>query len=86
MNQIDGPAVVNLDGLEVRVFRDTDDHRLTVCVYSDDVEESDTVNEHLVPRLRLVINCDSKILNNDGEWAEDVPSPSALHDLAEQAE
>lgn len=73
------------EGLHIYVYRDPDDRRLNVCVYSDNVAKEDTMGDAEIPRLRLIINECREILGPDDKWLPD-RKYGPLDLLAEQAE
>lgn len=58
---------LRIDGIEVHFYR-ARDGVLTVTIESGDAQDRDTYESSAVPRVRMIVNGFSEVLDEDGEW------------------
>ena len=66
-----GEAPIEFDGFEVSVFRDETDGIVTVQILSEGADVGDKFAPSGVPRLRVVVNDSSEVLDPDGHWNQE---------------
>jgi hypothetical protein len=62
---------INLAGFELTMFRDAEDDIITIWLDTHDANTDDSQGLGEVPKLRLVINGDPALLQEDGEWKDE---------------
>ena len=73
-----GEAPIEFDGFEVSVFRGATDGIVTVQILSEGADVPDRFC-NFVPKLRVVVNDSSEVLDVDGNWVGEGPEwPSPI--------
>lgn len=67
VNKVDNYKYLELDGLEVHLYREEGTDQLVVAIYSHDLSDSDTISGGL-PNIHLVVNDSRESLDEDGNW------------------
>lgn len=66
---VDGYSYLELDGLEVHLYRNKHDQQLEVAIYSDELESDYDKHEcSEVPDITLIVNESREVLDANGQW------------------